>query len=122
MMQKSAILFRYLKPMLLVWFTLLALSPCVVKESLFNASEVKTLNKARATNQSVACQYVLVRNCTKSAQAQRKIQKVLSTKYLLTKSSDQSLCVNAVGEYNPTFAGNSPPIYILYQRLKLHVS
>src|SRR3546814_6494979 len=48
------------KHILLMWFVLFSLSPCIVKEALFhsaNGEYVKPLNKTKTTTLSSLCQY-----------------------------------------------------------------
>jgi hypothetical protein len=114
-----------LKHLLWVWIAFFALSPCAVKEVIFsvvNAEYTKPLNKTKTTAPTSSCQYSQIDNQQVSITQQSKIKKqtepaeITSNRFFVIRNS--GINVN----YSKTFSGNSPPKYILYKRLKLHVA
>jgi hypothetical protein len=109
------------KHLLIVWFAIFALSPCGVKESMFsmiNAEYAKPLNKTKTTASS--CQYAQGDQVSiaKQSKINKETKPVEVTKSLLYVFQDIAL-----NTFNPqTTSGNSPPKYILFKRLKLHVA
>lgn len=110
---------------LLMWFVLFSLSPCIVKEALFhsvNAEYSKPLHKSKTTTSSSLCQYSASEgqhiSDKKHLKNKKQIQPVNSAdnQYVIVRS-DQ-----AQNNYSKTFSGNSPPKYILYKRLKIDVA
>jgi len=112
------------KHILLVCFALLALSPCIVKETVYGlvAEEYqKPLNKSRTTVQTVSCQFF-----------QQGVETSISKEQKVTAEIDFSGFVSLpifnipqpgfTGSDSKTFSGNSPPKYILYKRLKLDIA
>lgn len=113
------------KHIVLMWFVLFALSPCVVKEALFSVANVeyaKPTNKTKTTAPTNACQYSQNDNQQISVTRKANIGNH-------TEPADVSVnlffVVRSIGintKYSKTFSGNSPPKYILYKRLKLDVA
>lgn len=113
------------KHFLLLWFVLFALSPCVVKEVMFsvtNAEYAKPLNKSKTVAQSNSCQYSQGENQQISIVKQWIIDKQTEpaevAEHLVFVVRNNGIKTN----YSKTYSGNSPPKYILYKRLKLHVA
>lgn len=123
-MNRSERNIRKAKQILLVCFALLALSPCIVKETVYGlvAEEYqKPLNKSRTTVQTVSCQFFQHGSETSISKEQKVIAEI-------DFSSFVSLPIFNIpqprftGSDSKTFTGNSPPKYILYKRLKLDIA
>ena len=114
-----------MKHILLMWFALFALSPCVVKEVLFsvaNAEYSKPLNKSKTITPTNSCQYSQNDNqrisVVKQSDTNKEIEPfdVSENLFFVVRSTK----INS--KYSKTSSGNSPPKYILYKRLKLDVA
>lgn len=108
-----------------VWFALFALSPCVVKEAIFNvvnAEYSQPLNKSKTTAPTNSCQYSQNDKQQVSVVKQSKINKQTEPAEV---AKNLFFVVRSIGintNYSNTTSGNSPPKYILYKRLKLDVA
>ncbi len=106
-------------------FVLLSLSPCTVKEALFytlNADYFKPLNKARATSPVNSCSYAQGENQQLSAAKQSTINKQLEPFYAADDQFYAAKAIKLADDNAQIAAGNSPPKYILYQRLKIDMA
>lgn len=112
------------KHLFMACFLLFALSSCAVKESflgLVQTDYAKPANRSQTTAQNGFCSYTVATGKEASVTAHSKIKSrkesdLFSGNYMLaicSKKTQQS--------YSKTFSGNSPPKYILYKRLKLHI-
>jgi hypothetical protein len=110
---------------LLMWFLLFALSPCIVKEALFNAVDVaytKSYNKTKATANTNFCQY------TQNSKKVISITKQSKIKYeteVFSSWKNPDFVVESVkiqSSYAKNYPCNIPPKYILYKRLKVDVA
>ena len=102
---------------------LFALSSCAVKESLLGLVQTdyaKPTNRSQTTTQNGFCSYTV---------ATSKEASVVNHSKIKHRKEPKLLTANFVGifphrtktSYSKTFSGNSPPKYILYKRLKLHI-
>lgn len=109
----------------MLWFVLFALTPCTVKEIVFdtfNSTYSKPINKSRTTAPTSFCSF------STNVVAQASVSKMAKvTKQIEPNDSYRSLCFSTQPSYfKTTFSkltsGNSPPKYILYKRLKLDIA
>lgn len=121
-MLTTAIHIRNLKHTIMMCFLLFALSSCAVKESilgLMHTDYAKPTNRTQTTSQNGFCSYTVVtgKEVSVNNHAKIKTQKGFVFKgnliEIFRKKNTES--------YSKTFSGNSPPKYILYKRLKLHI-
>ncbi|RRN78004.1 hypothetical protein EIM50_16715 [Pseudoxanthomonas sp. SGD-10] len=104
---------------------LFALSPCVVKLTLLDASPsdyVRPLNKVKLASQATSCQ--ITEDNIQETLAANQVQ--LEQEFIPVLLSVQQISVNT-SFTKPAYdskscSGNSPPKYILYKRLKVHVA
>ena len=116
---------KNMKHILLMWFALFALSPCVVKEVLFsvaNAEYSKPLNKSKTTTPTNSCQYSQNDNQQISVVRKSNTNQEIEP-FDVSENLFFVVCSTKInGKYTKTSSGNSPPKYILYKRLKLDVA
>lgn len=104
---------------------LFALSPCIVKKAVFGsvyANYTKPLNKSKTTTQINFCDNSQNQNLQNSTVKQTKISKQTEPVKCLVKQLFVVRSAKVFGQYSKTFSGNSPPKYILYKRMKLHIA
>lgn len=115
---------RTTKHLFLTCFLLFALSSCAVKESflgLVQTDYAKPTNRSQTTTQNGFCNYSIATGKESSITYYSKIKSrkepdLFSSNNVLGIYSKKSTL-----SYSKTFSGNSPPKYILYKRLKLHI-
>lgn len=115
---------RTAKHLFLTCFLLFALSSCAVKESflgLVQTDYAKPTNRSQTTTQNGFCNYSVATGKESSTTYYSKIKcrkeyDFFTGNYLLGIHSN-----NTPQSFSKTFSGNSPPKYILYKRLKLHI-
>jgi len=116
---------RTAKHLFLTCFLLFALSSCAVKESflgLVQTDYAKPTNRSQTTTQNGFCNY--------SVATGKEFSITYYSEIKCRKEYDFFTCNYVVGiyskksslSYSKTFSGNSPPKYILYKRLKLHIA
>lgn len=113
-----------LRHILLMWFVLFSLSPCVVKEVLTSAANidyVKPLTKTKASTRSNLCSYSLNMGLRISTVRKSKINQQIDPVDLSRDQLLDLLSAKVLRHYTATFRGNSPPKYILYKRMKIDV-
>lgn len=103
-------------------FLLFALSSCAVKESvlgLMQTDYAKPTNRSQTTSQNGFCSYTVAtgKEVSVDNRAKIKTQKGFVFKGNLIEIGHKK----NTESYSKTFSGNSPPKYILYKRLKLHI-
>lgn len=111
----------------IVWVcvVLFALTPCIVKEAFFglvNIDYAKPLNQSKTTSHTNTCQYAQNEIRQISASKQTKESKQLAAVSFFTHQYFVVRSAKINNKYSKTFSGNSPPKYILYKRLKLHIA
>lgn len=123
-MQRLEYYIKHFKHIVLMWFILFSLSPCIVKETLLqNVSSAysKPLNQSRAITFASSCIYAENEKTQSSVGKKVAINRynysINFLEYLY--SGKQSL--TAYNHYSGKFTGNSPPKYILYKRLKIAI-
>lgn len=103
---------------------LFSLSPCIVKEALFNvapAGYAKPLNKSKTNSRTGSCLYSQVRQQISTGKEQKSKKQTESVDVYFNRNGViRSFKIQ--GKYSRTFSGNSPPKYILYKRLKLDIA
>lgn len=111
---------KHLRYLLLGWFIMFALSPCVIKEAyleLVGVAYAKPLNKNKATTTSY-CQYI--RHGDQTTVARTTVTNPNRKTWFATLVHPMSTYVALLQSKLPaTCSGNSPPKYILYKRLKI---
>ena len=115
---------RTAKHLFLTCFLLFALSSCAVKESFLGLVQTdysKPTNRSQTTTQNGFCSYNIATGketsfTDHSRIKNRKESDFFTDNYVLGISSKKTTQL-----YSKTFSGNSPPKYILYKRLKLHI-
>lgn len=113
------------KHMLLMWFVLFSLSPCSVKEVVFktlNNDFTKTLNKSKTGIPIGSCAYTQNANQSILVVKKSKFLKQLHCFVLSGNLQPGRYYVCLYNHYSKTTSGNSPPMYILYKRLKIAVA
>lgn len=124
-MTQSRINIIQVRNILVMWFILFALSPCTVKEVLFdsvNFEYTKPINKSRTTAPINTCLHAQQETQqTKVANQADSHKQVEPIDFRLNGSFSSSSKVSQES-YSKKFSGNSPPKYILYKRLKLDVA
>ncbi|MDD3772229.1 MAG: hypothetical protein RBT46_01530 [Weeksellaceae bacterium] len=116
---------RNTQHIVLMWFVLFALSPCVVKEAFFgisNTEYAKPFNKTRTITPTNSCQYSQNEKQQISVVKQSDINKEIEP-FVVSENlffAVRSIKIN--NKYSKNSSGNSPPKYILYKRLKLHIA
>ena len=111
------------KHLLTMCLLLFALSSCSVKESLLGLVQTdyaKPTNRSQTTSQNVFCSYTVATGKEVSVTNHSKIKYRKETE-LLTANFVGIFPHKTETSYFKTFSGNSPPKYILYKRLKLHI-
>lgn len=125
MMFKAENHIRNIRHIVLMWFILFALSPCVVKGVLLsaaNAAYSKPLKKSKTTAPTSSCQYSQNENqqipVVKQPDTHKEIEpfNVSENLFFVVRFTK----IN--GKYSKTPSGNSLPKYILYKCLKLDVA
>jgi len=112
------------KHVLLIWLMLFALTPCVIKETLFGGAspEFETpKNKSRATVAASLCSYLLNDKQQSSVSVNANIDP--KTEHFLSMGNSFFVIrTQRIGAHiSGTYSGNSPPKYILFKRLRLDV-
>ncbi|KFF18698.1 hypothetical protein IW22_18540 [Chryseobacterium sp. JM1] len=114
------------KALIMMLILAFSLSPCSVKRDLLNIFDVQYisgLNKVKITDsvQSYSCDSVTERFSAR-ASASKSVLKSKGTHYFTdTVPSPEEGKIRFQNKYSGTTTGNSPPKYILFKRLKLHV-
>lgn len=111
------------KHLLTMCFFLFALSSCAVKESflgLMQTDYAKPTNRSQTTSQNGFCSYTVATGKEASIANYSKINHRKDPE-LLTGNFVGIFADKITKSYSKTFSGNSPPKYILYKRLKLHI-
>lgn len=124
-MQKVKSHIKNLKHLLWVWIVFFALSPCVVKEAIFNIVDIEynqPLNKSKSTAPTKTCQYSQNDIQKYSVAKQSNIAKHTEAEKLTVNVLLVIRCIGLNTSFSKTTSGNSPPKYILYKRLKLDVA
>jgi hypothetical protein len=119
--QKAILYIRKHKQLLLVGLLVFALAPCTVKEAWFSFAGLdytKPLNGSKTTTSGQQCQYSHLSARKITVQQKIRLNKQLLSSYLpyQTYTTTASEIRSRDSVY---FRANSPPIYILYKRLKL---
>ncbi len=123
-MQRLKYHIKHFNHIVLMWFVLFSLSPCVVKETLLqsvNTAYSKPLNQSRAITLIGSCFY------TENEKTQSSVgKKIAINQYDYFSSFLEHLClakqsVTTYNHYSGKLSGNSPPKYILYKRLKIAI-
>ena len=108
---------HYIALMCLVLFSF---SPCAIKNSLIDTTVFdlqKNLNKNSATN--LTCQ-ITTSTSNKIYVVKKKEDKETAVQFsFLGNQQNEANTVHLPFYYNPNYSANSPPKYILYQRLKI---
>lgn len=123
-MLKTTSHIRTARHILLMWFVLFALSPCIVKETLFsgiNVEYAQPLNKSKTTTPTNSCQYSQNDNRQISVVKQSNINKQTEPVDISGNQHWIARSAKIYGNHSKTFPGNSPPKYILYKRLKIAI-
>ncbi|PRD55966.1 hypothetical protein [Sphingobacterium gobiense] len=113
-----------MKHILLMWFVLFSLSPCVVKEVLTSAANidyVKPLNKTKTSSRSNLCSYSFDKSLQISIVRESKVNQQIDPVDLSHNQHLILLSAKVLRHYTTTCPGNSPPKYILYKRMKIDV-
>ncbi|SHE90290.1 hypothetical protein [Chryseobacterium sp. OV279] len=114
------------KALIMMLILVFSLSPCSVKRDLlglFDVQYISGLNKVKITDsvQSYACDSVTERSSSKVSVSKR-ILKSKNHKYFTEAIPfPEEGTISFQNKYSGTTTGNSPPKYILFKRLKLHV-
>ena len=114
------------KALIMMLILAFSLSPCSVKRDLldiFDVQYISGLNKVKITDsvQSYSCDNVTERFSGR-ASASKNILKPSGNQYFTdTVPSPEEGKIRFQNKYSGTTTGNSPPKYILFKRLKLHV-
>ena len=111
-----------LKHLLTMCLLLFALSSCAVKESLLGLVQTdyaKPTNRSQTTTQNGFCIYTVATGKEVSVDNHVKIKTRKDSAF--TENLIEIGHKKNLKSYFKTFSGNSPPKYILYKRLKLHI-
>jgi len=111
---------------LLIWFLLFSLSPCTTKGLVFTITPidfVKPFNKTKAVSQNSLCQYL-------TSDHQYSSSKRKATPGDLVKPTSFSHIYENIYYFliikydhnSTTSSGSSPPKYILFKKLKIHLA
>lgn len=103
-------------------FLLFALSSCAVKESvlgLMQTDYAKPTNRSQTTSQNGFCSYTVATGKEVSVDNRAKIK--TQKGFVFKGNLIEIVRKKNTESYSKTFSGNSPPKYILYKRLKLHI-
>lgn len=125
MMFKTGNHIRNMRHIVLMWFILFALSPCVVKGVLFSVADAgysKPLKKSKTTAPTSSCQYSQNDNQQISVVKQSDTNKEIEPYNVSGKLFFVVRSTKIKDKYSNTYSGDSPPKYILYKRLKLDVA
>lgn len=123
-MPASKIHMKNYKAIVLMLILAFSLSPCSLKRDvlgIFDIQHISGLNKVKITT-GAACE---LSNQTSSGTAISKSDaKLINKSFHFNRNS--SLCcetsVSTLNSYSGQTSGNSPPKYILFKRLKLHIA
>ncbi|MGE9310123.1 hypothetical protein ACLOAU_00635 [Niabella sp. CJ426] len=120
-MRKAILYTRKHKQLLLVGLLVFALAPCTVKEAWFSLAGLdytKPLNGSKTTTSGQQCQYSYLSAQKMAVQQKTRANKKLLSSYLpyQTYTTTAAEICSRDSVYS---RANSPPIYILYKRLKL---
>ena len=116
---------RNVKHILLMWFVLFSLSPCTVKEIVFNSVNVdyaKPLNKSKTAAQTSSCQYSSNDSRPISIAEKSNLNKQTEPVDFYNNPHFEVRSTKVHNNYSKTSSGNSPPKYILYKRLKIDIA
>ncbi|MGN7787063.1 hypothetical protein ACTJIJ_21195 [Niabella sp. 22666] len=119
-MRKAILYIRKHKQLLVVGLLVFALAPCTVKEAWFSLAGLdytKPLNGSKTTTSGQQCQYSYLSAQKMAVQQKTRANKLLSS-YLPYKTYTTT-ATEIRSRDSVYFRANSPPIYILYKRLKL---
>ncbi|MCT2561717.1 hypothetical protein [Chryseobacterium herbae] len=114
------------KALIMMLILAFSLSPCSVKRDLlgiFDVQYISGLNKVKTTDsvQSYSCDSATERFSGR-ASASKSVLKSKEKKYFTdTTRLPEETIIRFQNKYSGTTTGNSPPKYILFKRLKLHV-
>lgn len=110
---------------ILIGLVLFSLSPCTVKGALLESVSVeysKPLNKTKSVNQVNTCVNTLNADFQISVEKQSKV----SPFYFEINSGERQHQIEYFTKdyqkFSKSTSGNSPPIYILYKRLKIAIA
>lgn len=107
-------------------FIVFAFSPCTVKNvfsDAFGITSVKPLNKIKTTTNSTNfCQYIQSDKNQTLTSKKSKIYKSDFVYFEVLKNAFVFKSSNKKTYYLKHFSSNSPPMYILFKRLKLDVA
>ena len=116
---------KNLRLILLMWFVLFSLSPCIVKGALFhsvNTDYTKPLNKSKATTSVGSCSYSQNEYQQILVVKETKIYKLIEPIDIVDKPFFTILPTKVYSYHSDTSSGKSPPKYILYKRLKIDLA
>ncbi|WP_162817725.1 hypothetical protein U0035_05155 [Niabella yanshanensis] len=120
-MQKAILYIRKYKQLILVGLLVFGLAPCTVKEawlSIAGLDYTKPLNGSKTTTSGQQCQYSYISARKMDVQQKIRVNKKLLSNYLPGKTYTTT-AAEIRSRDSFYFRANSPPIYILYKRLKL---
>jgi len=124
-MPKINIHIKIVRHIILIWFVLFSLSPCIVKEVIFssiNADYVRPLNKSKIITSANTCLYSQNVKQEISIVKKSKLSKEVEYLDFLDNTWFELHSTSVYNKYSKTSSGNSPPIYILYKRLKIGIA
>lgn len=109
---------RYLKHFIFVIFTLFALLPCKIKQTvshIFSIEFTKPLHGAKTQLPASNCSYYSVEN-------QVEVQQEKEKDVVVSEPTSERIVPTLNSSFPKTYniQNNSPPIYILYKQLKLN--
>lgn len=114
------------KALLVVLILAFSLSPCSVKRdvlSIFDIQYISGLNKVKITSGSVLSCDGTTENSTSKSSVSKTIRKQQNGESSLPSNKPSFFIddANRFSSYSGKVSGNSPPKYILFKRLKLHL-
>ncbi|HTG57209.1 MAG TPA: hypothetical protein VL943_13115 [Niabella sp.] len=121
-MQKAILYIRKHKQLLLVGLLVFALAPCTVKETWFSLAGfdyVQPLNRSQTTTSGQQCQYRQGSEQKVHVHQNKPAIRQYPSGYLASKNYPAIAAAGCTCEPLILLRANSPPIYILYKRLKL---
>lgn len=104
---------------------LFSLSPCTVKEvvfNVFNTDYFKPLNKSKITVPTSPCSYSHHENIHFSIIKRLKINKLIAPDFFCDHLNFTVYSFKVHNGYTKNTSGNSPPKYILYKRWKIDIA
>ena len=110
---------------ILMWFVLFSLSPCTVKDALFHfihTDYAKPLNKVKAQAPVNSCSYPHYEFQQSSSVNQSRFKNQITPVYYFKNYLYDELNDIVYHYHSKTSSGNSPPKYILFKRLKIHLA